>query len=136
MCRLNAWGLAILLASLALVPAANAKQISAVDAGAAAAGITGRVGTPMFPYTARSYLFSPDAAKTQERSQQMLADPDTGLYAKTFEPRVGIDRRLLPRASVLGTGRQKYALVQDGLGGLPYALVQEVASRIKATGID
>src|SRR4051812_24361131 len=136
MCRLNAWGLAILLACLALVPAANAKQISAVDAGAAAADITGQVGTPMFAYTARSYLFSPDAAKTQERAQQMLADPDTGLYAKTFEPSVGIHTRLLARAIVLRTGGQRYALVQADLGGLPYALVQEVASRIKATGID
>src|SRR3954447_26181284 len=136
MCRLNAWGLAILLGCLALVPAANAKQISAVDAGAAAADITRRVGTPMFAYTARSYLFSPDAAKTQERAQQMLADPDTGLYAKTVEPSVGIHTRLLARAIVLRTGGQKYALVQANLGGLPYALVQEVASRIKAAGID
>src|SRR4051794_8859722 len=136
MCRLNAWGLAILLGCLALVPAANAKQISAVDAGAAAADITGRVGTPMFAYTARSYLFSPDAAKTQARAQQMLADPDTGLYAKTFEPSVGIHTRLLARAIVLRTSGQKYALVQADLGGLPYSLVQEVASRIKPTGID
>src|SRR3954469_8585512 len=136
MCRLNAWGLAILLGCLALVPAANAKQISAVDAGAAAADITGRVGTPMFAYTARSYIFSPDAVKTQQRAQQMLADPDTGLYAKTFEPSVGIHTRLLARAIVLRTGGQKYALVQADLGGLPYALVQEVASRIKPTGID
>src|SRR3954463_5163429 len=136
MCRLNAWGLAILLGCLALVPAANAKQISAVDAGAAAADITGRVGTPMFAYTARSYLFSPDAAKTQERAQQMLADPDTGLYAKTFEPSIGIHTRLLARAIVLRTGGQKYALAQADLGGLPYALVQEVASPIKSTGID
>src|SRR3954449_595068 len=135
MCRLNAWGLAILLACLALVPAANAKQISAVDAGAAAADITGRVGTPMFAYTARSYLFSPDAAKTQERAQQMLADPDTGLYAKTFEPSIGIHTRLLARAIVLQRGGEKFALAQAELGGLPYALVQEVASRIKSTGI-
>src|SRR3954449_11973543 len=136
MCRLNASGLAILLGCLALVPAANAKQISAVDAGAAAADITGRVGTPMFAYTARSYLFSPDADKTQERAQQILADPDTGLYAKTFEPSVGIHTRLLARAIVLSEGGQKYALAQADLGGLPYALVQEVASRIKSTGID
>src|SRR3954471_8605816 len=136
MCRLNAWGLAILLGALALAPAANAQQISDVKAGAAAADITGRFGTPMFAYTARSYLFSPDPDKTQQRAMQMLADPDTGLYAKTFEPSVGIHTRLLARAIVLRTGGQRYALVQADLGGLPYALVQEVASRIKATGID
>src|SRR3954471_7072677 len=136
MCRLNALAVAFLLACLAFVPAANAKQISGVEAGAASADITGRVGTPMVAYTARSYLFSPDADKTQQRAQQMLADPDTGLYAKTFEPSVGIHTRLLARAIVLRTGGQRYALVQADLGGLPYALVQEVASRIKATGID
>src|SRR4051794_7730065 len=136
MCRMNAWGLALLLGVLALAPAANAKQISGLEAGAAAADITGRVGTPMFAYTARSYIFSPEAAKTQERAQQMLADPDTGLYAKTFEPSVGIHTRLLARAIVLRQGGQKYALAQADLGGLPYALVQEVASRIRSTGID
>src|SRR4051794_17019360 len=136
MCRMNAWGLALLLGVLALAPAANAKQISGLEAGAAAADITGRVGTPMFAYTARSYIFSPEAAKTQERAQQMLADPDTGLYAKTFEPSVGIHTRLLARAIVLRQGGQKYALAQADLGGLPYALVQEVASRVRPIGID
>src|SRR3954454_23194586 len=136
MCRMNAWGLAFLLGLLALVPAANAKQISGLQAGAAAADITGRVGTPMFAYTARSYIFSPDPAKLQEHAMQMVADPDTGLYAKTFEPSVGIHTRLLARAIVLRQGAQKYALAQADLGGLPYALVQEVASRIKPTGID
>src|SRR3954449_1958110 len=136
MCRLNASGLAILLGLLVLAPTANAKQISSLRAGAASADITGRVGTPMFAYTARSYLFSPDADKTQERARQMLADPDTGLYAKTFEPSVGIHTRLLARAIVLQQDGQKYALAQADLGGLPYALVQEVASRIESTGID
>src|SRR3954451_326508 len=136
MCRLNALAVAFLLACLAFVPAANAKQISGVEAGAASADITGRVGTPMFAYTARSYLFSPDADKTQQRAQQMLADPDTGLYAKTFPPSVGIHTRLLARAIVLRMNGQKYAMVQADLGGLPYSLVQEVASRIKSTGID
>src|SRR3954453_7446787 len=136
MCRMNAWGLALLLGLLALAPPANAKQISGLEAGAAAADITGRVGTPMFAYTPRSYIFSPDAAKTAERAQQMLADPDPGLYAKTFEPSIGIHTRLLARAIVLRQGGQKYALAQADLGGLPYALGQEVASRIKATGID
>src|SRR3954449_3306701 len=136
MCRLNALAVALLASFVALVPAANAKQISGVEAGAAAADITGRVGTPMFAYTARSYLFSPDADKTQARAQQMLADPDTGLYAKTFEPSDGIHTRLLARAIVLRQGGQKFALAQADLGGLPYALVQEVAARIADTGID
>src|SRR3954465_14285594 len=134
MCRRNALALAFLALFTVFAQTANAQK-TPVEAGAAAADITGRVGTPMFAYTARSYLFSPDAAKTQERAQQMLADPDTGLYAKTFEPSGGIHPRLLARAIVLRTGGQRYALVQADLGGLPYALVQEVASRIKATGI-
>jgi neutral ceramidase len=136
MCRLNALALALLAGLLVAVPAANAKQISGLEAGAAAADITGRVGTPMFAYTARSYIFSPDPAKLQAHAMQMVADPDTGLYAKTFEPSVGIHTRLLARAIVLRQGGQKYALAQADLGGLPYALVQEVASRIKPTGID
>jgi neutral ceramidase len=136
MCRLNALALALLAGFLTLVPAANAKQISGLEAGAAAADITGRVGTPMFAYTARSYIFSPDPAKLQQHAMQVVADPDTGLYAKTFEPSVGIHTRLLARAIVLRQGGQKHALVQADLGGLPYALVQEVASRIKPTGID
>jgi hypothetical protein len=136
MCRLNALAPALLAFLLAFVPAANAKQISGLEAGAAAADITGRVGTPMFAYTARSYLFSPDPEKLQQHAMQMVADPDTGLYAKTFEPSIGIHTRLLARAIVLRQAGQKYALAQADLGGLPYALVQEVASRIKATGID
>ena len=134
--RINALALALLAGFAVLVPAANAKQISGLEAGAAAADITGRVGTPMFAYTARSYLFSPDPEKLQQHALQMVADPDTGLYAKTFEPSVGIHTRLLARAIVLRQGGQKYALAQADLGGLPYALVQEVASRVKPTGID
>ena len=127
---------AIAVALLAPAPAAFAKhEEPKLYAGAAQADITGPVGTPMFAYTARSYIFSPDPAKTQERAQQLLADPDTGLYAKTFEPSVGIHTRLLARAIVFDQGGQKFALAQAELGGLPYALVQEVASRIKATGI-
>src|SRR3954447_8249248 len=136
MCRLNARGLALLLGCLAFAPAANAKQISGLEAGAAAADITGRVGTAMFAYTARSYIFSPDPAKLQQHAMQLVADPDTGLYAKTFEPSVGIHTRLLARAIVLRQDGQKFALAQADLGGLPYALVQEVASRIRPTGID
>src|SRR5258706_4116814 len=120
MCRRNAWGLALLLGLLALVPTANAKQISALEAGAAAADITGRVGTPMFAYTARSYVFSPDAQKTEDRAMQMLADPDTGLYAKTFEPSIAIHTRLLARAIVLKQGAQKYALAPADLSRPSY----------------
>src|SRR3954468_10487054 len=134
--QINALALALLLGLAALARAANAKQISCLEAGAAAADITGRVGAPMFAYTAPSHLFSPDPAKLQQHALQMVADPDTGLYAKTFEPSVGIHTRLLARAIVLRQGAQKYALAQADLGGLPYALVQEVASRIKPTGID
>ena len=104
-------------------------------AGAAAADITGRVGTPMFAYTARSYLFSPDPEATGQRIEGLASDPDTALYAKTFEPSIGIHTRLLARAIVLQKGGAKYALVQADLGGLPYELVQEVASRIRSTGI-
>jgi neutral ceramidase len=135
MCRHNALVVVFFALLAALAPAANAQQ-TPLEAGAAAADITGRVGTPMFAYTARSYIFSPDPAKTQERALQMVADPDTGLYAKTFEPSVGIHTRLLARAIVLRAGGQKYALAQADLGGLPYALVQEVAGRVKSTGID
>src|SRR6478672_847648 len=135
MCRRNARALAFLALFALSAQAAKAEQTT-VEAGAACADITGRVGTPMFAYTARSYLFSPDPAKLQEHAMQMVADPDTGLYAKTFEPSVGIHTRLLARAIVLRQGGQKYALAQADLGGLPYALVQEVASRIKPTGID
>ena len=36
---------------------------------------------------------------------------------------------------MLQRGGEKFALAQAELGGLPYALVQEVADRIKSTGI-
>src|SRR4051795_4940038 len=135
MCRRNALALAF-LALLALPAQAANTQQTTLEAGAAAADITGRVGTPMFAYTARSYIFSPDPTKLQQHAMQLVADPDTGLYAKTFEPSVGIHTRLLARAIALRQDGQKYALAQADLGGLPYALVQEVASRIKPTGID
>jgi neutral ceramidase len=132
----NAWGGAVLAAAILIAPAsAFAARPAPLEAGAAAADITGPVGTPMFAYTARSYVFSPDPAATQQRALQMLADPDTGLYAKTFEPSIGIHTRLLARAIVIRSGGRKYALAQAELGGLPYALVQEVAGRIRSTGI-
>jgi neutral ceramidase len=132
---------ATLLATLAIAasPAAATAALPApvLRAGAAQADITPPVGTPMFAYTARSFVFSPDPAKTRQYALQVLGDPDTGLYAKTFEPSNGIHTRVRARAVILknGTG-PKFALVQADLGGLPYALVQEVLKRIKGTGID
>jgi neutral ceramidase len=41
---------------------------------------------------------------------------------------------VLARAIVFQQGKTKYALAQADLGGLPYALVQEVGKRIAATG--
>ena len=132
----------MLVAALALAafPAAAdakkpAKDKSPIKAGAAAVDITSPVGTPMFAYTARSYLFSPDPAATANRALQMIADPDLGLYAKSFEPSTGIHTRILARSLVLKKGGTKYALAQADLGGVPYALIQEVAKRIAATGI-
>jgi neutral ceramidase len=132
---------AALLAAAALCVSAGAAFAAlpppVLRAGAAQADITPPIGTPMFAYTARSYVFSPDPAAIQEHAMQVIADPDTGLYAKSFEPSNGIHTRVRARALVLknGTG-PKFALVQADLGGLPYALVQEVLKRIKATGID
>src|SRR4051812_21233526 len=99
----------IAMVAAALPGAALAKRTPQLMAGAAAGDITGPVGSPMFAYTARSYLFSPDPAATQQRALQMLADPDTGLYAKTFEPSEGIHTRLLARAIVFKRGNEKYA---------------------------
>lgn len=123
------------LAVLAFPGAASAGEDAPVLAGAAAADITAPVGTPMFAYTARSYVFSPDPVALSDRVLQIVADPDLGLYAKSFEPSRGIHTRVMSRAIVLRSGGLKYALVQADLGGLPYGLVQEVARRIKATGI-
>ena len=110
---------------------------SVLRAGAAQADITSPVGTPMFAYTARSYIFSPDPVATQERALQIIGDPDTGLYAKSFEPSNGIHTRVRARAVILQrVGGPKFALVQADLGGLPYAMVQEVLKRIPGTGID
>lgn len=102
-------------------------------AGAASADITPPVGTPQFAYTARSGLANP--ANTPELALQVVADPDKNLYAKSFVASRGIHTRVRARAIVLQTPRGKFALVQADLGGLPYALTQEVLRRIAATGI-
>ena len=102
-------------------------------AGAASADITPPVGTPQFAYTARSGLANPTNAP--ELALQDVADPDKNMYAKTFVATRGIHTRVRARSIVLQTPRGKFALVQADLGGLPYALTQEVARRIESTGI-
>ena len=102
-------------------------------AGAAGADITPPVGTPMFAYTARSGVANPE--NTPELALQIVADPDKNLYAKSFVASRGIHTRVRARAIVLQTSRGKFALVQADLGGVPYALTQEVQKRIAATGI-
>jgi neutral ceramidase len=104
-------------------------------AGAAAADITPPTASPMFAYTSRSMIFGPSETVVTERAQQMVYDPDTGLYAKTFRAGQGIHTRILTRALVLERDGRRYAMVQADLGGLPYALTQEVAARIAGTGI-
>jgi len=103
-------------------------------AGAASADITPPVGTPMFAYTARSGLANPENAP--ELALQLVADPDKDMYAKTFVASRGIHTRVRARAIVLQTARGKFALVQADLGGLPYALTQDVLKRIQSTGIE
>jgi neutral ceramidase len=100
-----------------------------VLAGAASADITPPVGTPMFAYTARSTLANPPLAL------QIIADPDENLYAKSFIPSRGIHTRVRARALVLERDGERFALTQTDLGGLPYALVQEVLKRVEDTGI-
>jgi neutral ceramidase len=130
--------LVAVLAGLCCADAAVAAPATPVlRAGAAQADMTPPVGTPMFAYTARSYIFDPDPAALQEHALQVIADPDTGLYAKTFEPSNGIHTRVRARALIIqNSGGPKFALAQADLGGLPYALVQEVLKRIQGTGID
>jgi neutral ceramidase len=114
--------------------ACNPDRPSPLKAGAASADITPPVGTPMFAYTARSGLANP--GNLPNVGMQLLADPDHNHYAKTFVASRGIHTRVRARALVLQTARGKFALVQADLGGVPYALTQEVLKRIAATGID
>ncbi|MCW2990224.1 MAG: hypothetical protein JWM73_818 [Solirubrobacterales bacterium] len=104
-------------------------------AGAASADITPPTSSPMFAYTSRSMIFGPGEDIVTDRAQQMVYDPDTGIYAKTFRAGQGIHTRILTRALVLERDGKRYGLVQADLGGLPYALTQEVAARIADTGI-
>src|SRR3954462_1535072 len=122
---------ALAAAALSLLSAAPAS--ASLRAGAASADITAPVGTPMFAYTARSRIASPDK---NADIVDVLSDPDTNLYAKSFVASKGIHTRVLSRALVLQQGDTKLALVQADLGGLPYALTQSVVERIRSTGID
>ena len=107
-----------------------------LKAGAASSDITPPVGTPMFAYTARSRVADPPT--DFEEGLQIIADPnpDENLYAKSFEPSDGIHTRVRSRALVFErpTG-ERLAMVQVDLGGVPYALVQEVLERIGDTGV-
>src|SRR6478672_6113730 len=80
-------------------------------------------------------VFGPGDDIVTDRGQQMVYDPDTGLYAKTFRRGMGIHTRILTRALVLERDGKRYALAQADLGGLPYDLTQEVVKRIADTGI-
>jgi neutral ceramidase len=126
---------AVLLALAFTVALPGAAAHGSVRAGAAAADLTPPVGTPQFAYTARSYVFDP-GPQLGERVVQLVDDPDTALFAKTFEPSVGIHTRVYARALVLEQDGQKYAMAMADLGGLPYALTQLVLEKIADTGID
>lgn len=119
----------VVAAALLLAPSSAAGQT--LRAGAAAADITPPIGTPMFAYTARHVV----AGGQVDRPMQIVADPDQNLYAKSFVPSKGIHQRLKARSIVLEQDGRKYALVQADLGGVPYALLNEVAKRVASTGI-
>jgi neutral ceramidase len=102
-----------------------------IKVGAASADATPPVGTPMFAYTSRSQLIPPNP----NNFQQLVGDPDEGLYAKTFVPSRGIHTRILARALVIESAGRKFALAQVDLGGLPLSLTQEVLKRVSGTGI-
>src|SRR5262249_21272625 len=115
--------------------ACNPDRPAPLKAGVASADITPPIGTPMFAYTARSGLANP--TNLPELGLQLLGDPDSNGYAKTFVASRGIHTRVRARALVLQSAKGKFALVQADLGGIPYALTQEVLKRISgATGID
>ena len=119
----------LVVAALGCVP--TTASAAGLKAGAARADITPPVGTPMFAYTARSAV----AGAQLDRPMQIVADPDQNSYAKSFVPSKGIHTRLQARSIVLKQDGAKYALVQVDLGGVPYALTQEVAKRVAWTGI-
>lgn len=121
------------LLALAGVAPASAQEPESLRAGAGQADITPPVGTPMFAYTGRSRLANPE--HLPGLVDHVVGYPDPSLYAKTFVPSEGIHTRVRARALVIERGGRKHALVQADLGGLPHALTQEVARRIRHTGI-
>ncbi|MFL5845567.1 MAG: neutral/alkaline non-lysosomal ceramidase N-terminal domain-containing protein [Solirubrobacteraceae bacterium] len=127
--------LAATTAALALAAPSALAATPALKAGAAAADITPPISSPMFAYTSRSMIFGPGEDIVSDRGRQMVYDPDTGIYAKTFRAGQGIHTRILTRALVLERDGRRYAMVQADLGGLPYALTQEVLARIADTHI-
>ncbi|MDX6664687.1 MAG: hypothetical protein QOG68_893, partial [Solirubrobacteraceae bacterium] len=138
-----------LAAALTLLPAAaSAAGAPRLLAGAGVGDITPPTSSPMFAYTSRSFFVPPDPGVNTDdptkspgpplvtdRGEQMVYDPDTGMYAKTFRRGQGLHTRVLSRALVFERGHQRYALVQADLGGFPYELTQEVVKRIADTGI-
>ncbi len=112
---------------------APAPVATEIRAGAASADLTPPIGTPMFAYTARSGIANPENAPNL--GLQVVADPDSGLYAKSFVASRGIHTRVRSRALVLETPSGKFALVQVDLGGIPYAMTQAVLQRIAGTGL-
>lgn len=106
---------------------------SRIRAGAASADITPPIGTPMFAYTGRSGVANPGNGPAL--ALQLVADPDSGHYARTFVASRGIHTRVRARAIVLATDAGKFALVQADLGGLPYDLTHAVLDRIRDTGL-
>ncbi len=123
---------AVLVAAAACAAASAPTAGAQLRAGAAAADITPPVGTPMFAYTARSRLANPENLPT---ALQLVADPGAGLYAKTFVASEGIHTRVKARALVLERGGELFALAQADLGGVPYAMTQEVLRRVRGSGI-
>ena len=79
----KAWRRRMLLLALGAAAPARAE----LQAGAANADLTPPIGTPMFAYTARSNLAD---GRPHEIPLQIVADPDSGLYAKTFAASRGI----------------------------------------------
>ena len=79
----------------------SAPRSAELTAGAANADITPPIGTPQFAYTARSRLAG---GAPQDIALQIIADPDGGLYAKTFAASRGIHTRVRARAIVLRHG--------------------------------
>jgi neutral ceramidase len=123
-----------LVAGIGVILAVPGSAGAALRAGAASVDITPPVGTPMFAYTARSGVANPGLLS--DVAMQLVGDPGSGHYAKTFVASRGIHTRLRARTIALEQDGVRYALAQVDVGGLPYALYQDVLRRIAGTGID